>query len=229
MNLPQVVLLLVTDQFRYDAFNPTVTPNLYHKLSLAANATTFTNAYTSTPVCTPARASLLTGKSPWAHGMLGYGFTVNCEKYPTTLPFVLKDMLDYQTLAVGKQHFGVDSKTKSYYVDHGFDDLKIYDALTHQPYDDDYLDFFHALHPDVHYPISVTCDAQTHNEWIACPYGLRNESQHPTPWTTRQALQYLNDFDFKNISSKLLLKVSYHRPHSPYDPPHRLLGECGRW
>ena len=217
---PQLILLLVTDQFRLDAFNPSVTPNLYHKLALATNATTFTNAYVSTPVCTPARAGLLTGKSPWAHGMLGYGFTVNCPKYPTTVPSVLKDLGGYETFAVGKNHFGWNRSGS--YVDHGFEQLEVYDAMTHQPHEDEYLEFFHQLHPGVE-PLSITCGARSYNEWKACPYGSKNESEHPTPWTTRHALDYLNRFDFTNSSKKMFLKVSYHRPHSPYDPPKRLL------
>eukprot|EP00542_Grammatophora_oceanica_P016148 CAMPEP_0194045204 /NCGR_PEP_ID=MMETSP0009_2-20130614/16566_1 /TAXON_ID=210454 /ORGANISM="Grammatophora oceanica, Strain CCMP 410" /LENGTH=551 /DNA_ID=CAMNT_0038689985 /DNA_START=14 /DNA_END=1669 /DNA_ORIENTATION=+ len=224
-SLPQIILLLVTDQFRYDAFNPVVTPNLYHQLSLATNATKFLNAYVSTPICTPIRAGLLTGKSPWAHGMLGYEFTVNCEEYPTTLPSALKEFAGYQTFGVGKEHFGVNRTTGSY-VDQGFDHLKVHDALTHQPYDDDYLEYFHQLHPDIKYPISVSCNAQSHNEWRACAYGLKNESEHPTPWTTRQALRYLEDFDFSDAdNNRMFLKVSYHRPHSPYDPPQRLFSK----
>ena len=46
------------------------TPNLDW---LASEGVRFENAYSSTPICTPARAALLTGLSPWYHGMLGYG------------------------------------------------------------------------------------------------------------------------------------------------------------
>eukprot|EP00532_Pseudo-nitzschia_australis_P018514 CAMPEP_0168306024 /NCGR_PEP_ID=MMETSP0142_2-20121227/52249_1 /TAXON_ID=44445 /ORGANISM="Pseudo-nitzschia australis, Strain 10249 10 AB" /LENGTH=107 /DNA_ID=CAMNT_0008257667 /DNA_START=35 /DNA_END=355 /DNA_ORIENTATION=- len=90
------ILLLITDQFRYDAFDNTTTPNLY-RLATSPLATTFLNAYASTPTCTPSRAALLTGKSPWNHGMLGYANAVDCEAYTTTLPSVLADLLGYRT------------------------------------------------------------------------------------------------------------------------------------
>ena len=69
------VILIMTDQQRWDAMGCTsggrvITPALD---SLAAEGTLFTHAYTSCPSSTPARAGLLTGLSPWHHGMLGYG------------------------------------------------------------------------------------------------------------------------------------------------------------
>lgn len=219
-SLPQLVILLVTDQFRYDAFQPHITPHLYHQLALAENATTFTNAYVSTPVCTPARAALLTGKSPWNHGMLGYGYTVNCTQYTTTLPAVMKEWGGYQTFAVGKNHFGWKGNDGSY-VGHGFDHLQVYDALEQEPHEDEYMKYFDHLHPGVD-PLSVTCNHLGYNDWKACPYGGEDEDQHPTSWTTRQALKYLTEFDFDDSNNKMFLKVSHHRPHSPYDPPARL-------
>ena len=229
--LPQLILLFVTDQFRHDAFQPLITPNLY-QLSLEANATTFTNAYSSTPTCTPARASLLTGKSPWAHGMLGYANTVNCQGYPTTLPAMLNELRDYETFSVGKNHFGWDATTGDY-VDHGFQHMKLYEALSPQPHVDDYHRYYDKLHPGED-PLAPTCHHLGYNDWRACPYGRsQHEEEHPTAWTTRMALDYLQNFDFSGSNSdndsesqaqpKMFLKVSYHRPHSPYDPPQRLL------
>lgn len=60
------VLLIVTDQQRHDSLgcygNPYVeTPNLDR---LAANGILFERAYCQTPVCTPSRASFLTGRYP---------------------------------------------------------------------------------------------------------------------------------------------------------------------
>ena len=68
------ILFLMTDQHRGDCLgcdgnNVIKTPNLDR---IAREGFRFSNAYTSTPSCTPARSALLTGMSPWHHGMLGY-------------------------------------------------------------------------------------------------------------------------------------------------------------
>lgn len=64
----------MTDQQRADAMgcdgNKIIrTPNLD---TLAHDGYLMSHAYTSAPSSTPARAGLLTGMSPWHHGMLGY-------------------------------------------------------------------------------------------------------------------------------------------------------------
>lgn len=209
------ILLFVTDQFRHDAFSPKITPNLY---SLSQSSTKFVNAYTSTPTCTPARAGLLTGKSPWHHGMLGYANSVDCTKYPTTLPSVLTELLGYDSYIAGKNHFGTYPDGHAF-VDHGYQHMRNYEGLTTSRLDD-YQVFFNETYPgmDPH----ATCDLGW-NEWRSCPYWYE-EYAHPTNWTTRRALRFLEDFDFSDSSSDrpLFLKVSYHRPHSPYDPPRRL-------
>lgn len=82
----------MADQFRGDALacdasNSQIhTPNLDR---LAREGVRFRCAYSSTPTCTPARAALLTGMSPWNHGLLGYGRVAN--SYPVELPRSLKN------------------------------------------------------------------------------------------------------------------------------------------
>ena len=230
-SLPHI-LLLVTDQFRFDAVSPQITPNLYQFLYSNSNNTTATTtttvafeyAYSSTPTCTPARAALLTGKSPWAHGMLSYGAYTNCTRYATTLPRVLRDVLSYRTAAIGKNHFGPLRHVQGYQ-----DESSIYDGLPE--YKDDYDVWFAQQtattdddDDDGMDPLA-TCHLGW-NDWPACPY-VYEEYLHPTAWTTRRALEYLeqyfdnDDKDDKDEAQPLLLKVSYHRPHSPYDPPRR--------
>jgi hypothetical protein len=75
------------------------TPNLD---SIAADGVLFTNAYSSTPSCTPARSAVLTGLSPWHHGMLGYGRIA--EQYPFELPQAMREA-GYYLFGIGKMHW----------------------------------------------------------------------------------------------------------------------------
>lgn len=98
------ILLLMADQFRPDCIaatgNPAIrTPNLDR---LAREGILFRQAYSSTPTCTPARAALLTGLSPWRHGMLGYGRVG--ERYPIEMPRALAEA-GYHTTGIGKMHW----------------------------------------------------------------------------------------------------------------------------
>ena len=73
-----------------------ISPNLD---ALAAEGTLFMNGYSSCPSSTPARAGLLTGLSPWHHGLLGYGKV--SPEYKYEMPQMLKDA-GYYTLESGK-------------------------------------------------------------------------------------------------------------------------------
>jgi len=66
------ILLIVTDQHRYDSVgcngaHTVRTPNLD---ALAAGGVRFTNACTCTPLCSPARTTMMTGCFPHNHGVL---------------------------------------------------------------------------------------------------------------------------------------------------------------
>ncbi|MFL6447507.1 MAG: sulfatase-like hydrolase/transferase [Bryobacteraceae bacterium] len=98
------ILFLMTDQHRADCVgaygNPVIrTPNIDR---IAREGVLFRNAYSSTPTCTPARSALLTGLSPWHHGMLGYGEVA--AHYQNEMPRLLRET-GYQTMMVGKTHW----------------------------------------------------------------------------------------------------------------------------
>ena len=86
------VILIMTDQHRGDALgcmgnSAVMSPNLDN---LAKEGTLFVNAYSASPSSTPARTGLLTGMSPWHHGMLGYGQVA--EKYIYEMPQMLRNL-----------------------------------------------------------------------------------------------------------------------------------------
>ena len=101
------LLFSMADQLRFDAL-ASVTPSLHtpNLDALAADGVRFLHAYSSTPTCTPARAALLTGRSPWGHGMLGYGAVA--ERYPFEYPRALV-AAGYHLGVAGKDHYGWNS------------------------------------------------------------------------------------------------------------------------
>ncbi|SEF78746.1 Arylsulfatase A [Nonomuraea solani] len=117
------LLFLMTDQHRVDTLgcygNPHVaTPNLDR---LAASGTRFDRFYTPTAICTPARASLLTGQAPFRHRLLAnyernVGYLEDLREDAFTFPEALKER-GYQLGLIGKWHGGTSRNAASY----GFD------------------------------------------------------------------------------------------------------------
>ncbi len=100
---PANILFLLTDEFRHDclgvAGHPIVkTPNLDH---LAAQGVRFTRAYAASPVCSPSRATLFTGRYPQVHGVKQNNLPFNAGEI--ALPRLLRAE-GYRTGIVGKLH-----------------------------------------------------------------------------------------------------------------------------
>ncbi len=96
------ILFLMTDEHRFDvtgyAGNPVVrTPTLDR---IAASGVEFTNAYTPSPVCVPARQCIMAGKLPSSCGLTGWD---DLEPGTLTLPRHLSRHA-YYTAACGKLH-----------------------------------------------------------------------------------------------------------------------------
>lgn len=223
---PPNILFLMADQHRGDCVgadgNPVIqTPNLDR---LAAEGALFRAAYSSTPTCTPARAALLTGMSPWNHGVLGAGKVGRA--YPVEMPRVLRDA-GYHTLGIGKMHWDHQRTL------HGFHKT-ILDESGRELSEDfrsDYRAWFASVAPDSD-PDATGIDF---NSFRAAPYHLPEEL-HPTRWTADVAVRFLQQY---RQPKPFFLKVSFARPHSPYDPPKRWMdayenadlprAEVGEW
>ena len=204
------IILIVSDQHRGDAMhcmgNPSVmTPHLD---ALADDGTLFLNGYSSTPSSTPARSGLLTGLSPWHHGMLGYGRVGSRYRYE--MPQMLRD-LDYYTFGIGKMHWFPQKSL------HGFHGTLVDESgrVETDDFISDYRLWFQMQAPGLN-PDSTHVGWNDHG---AATYRLP-EKLHPTAWTGEMAREMIYNYK-KGNGQPLFLKVSFARPHSPYDPPQR--------
>ena len=110
---PNIILILADDMGYGDvsAFNENskiVTPNIDR---LAENGVRFTDAHTSSAVCTPTRYSILTGRYNWRStlksGVLSGFSKALIETDRMTLPGLLQNN-NYKTAFIGKWHLGWD-------------------------------------------------------------------------------------------------------------------------
>lgn len=214
------ILLLMADQLRADCLgcygNRTIsTPNLDR---LARDGARFTAAYTSTPSCTPARSALLTGLSPWHHGMLG--MTGMASRYPLEKPRALAEA-GYYTTAIGKNHFNPIRNPHGYHqmlldehCSYWFDKAE-HDTSQQASSEErcDYEAWFWSQMPSG----NPHATGLGWNDYRGKPFALP-ERLHPTTWTGDTAVNFLRTYD---RSEPFCLKVSFIRPHSPYDPPTR--------
>lgn len=103
MNSQPNILLITSDQqhwFTLGVNNPHIkTPNLDR---LMREGTNFTRAYTNNPVCTPSRATMITGLYPSWHGAWTIG-----TKLPEDVPTVGETFQQhgYESVLIGKAHF----------------------------------------------------------------------------------------------------------------------------
>ncbi len=99
------LLFIYADQHRADVLgcagnDIVMTPHLDR---LATEGVRFDQTWTESPICQPARASLLTGRYPNNHGVLG-NFAGDCQPEWDTFPRRLQQA-SYTTASIGKTHF----------------------------------------------------------------------------------------------------------------------------
>lgn len=210
---PPNILLIMTDQFRFDCMGcmghaVVRTPHLD---ALAASATLFTAAYTPTMPCAPARASILTGRYPDSHG-LGAGLgTLN----PPDIPAFPEHLHahGYETALVGKLHL------KPFERQYGFDHFVRNDYL-YTNYDEHagrgsaYIQALaQAGMPDAleRFTADEAC-YETDELRFMLGSNFIDEPHHHTTWTADETIAFLE----QDHTRPFLLNCSFYGPHQPY-------------
>lgn len=108
-NAPPNILLIIADDLGIDATPGypigAIKPNMPHLQKMAQEGLTFDNVW-SFPLCSPTRASILTGRYGYRTGVLGVGNDVSIPITETTLQTALDEATNqaYSHAIIGKWH-----------------------------------------------------------------------------------------------------------------------------
>ncbi len=121
---PPNILVVLFDQLRYDVVDDPALCAAPHLDRLRRHGTWFERHYTPAGICSPARASLMTGMYPHTHGVLNnvHSWAAVVRDLPAehrTLGELLSDA-GYRTGYVGKWHLGMTQGVRQ----RGFDEVR---------------------------------------------------------------------------------------------------------
>lgn len=211
---PNVLLICVDQwpaQFMGCAGNSSIlTPGLDE---IAACGVRYTNAYSESPVCTPARRSLMTGMSPRSHGVRSFDERAIFPNAPTLAGAFRQ--AGYQTTAVGKLHV-IPQRARI-----GFDDVILDEEGRNQfGVIDDY---------DIYLGDQGLAGRQfehgmSNNQYHWRPWHL-DEAHHPTAWAGRQMARTIQRRD---PTRPALWYLGFRHPHPPLVPPQAYLDMYAR-
>lgn len=213
------ILMLMADQLRFDCVGAYGNKAIHtpHLDRMAREGIRFQNAYTSVPSCTPARSALMTGLGPWRHGMLGM-VNMATNPYPVEKAGAMA-AAGYYTVAIGKNHYYPITNPHGYHhlisdehCSYWFHERRAQHEQSHEPRCD-YESWFWSELPDK----DPHATGLGWNDQPARPF-VYPERMHATNFTGATAVRFLEQYEREE---PFFLKVSFIRPHSPYDPPKR--------
>lgn len=236
------ILLITTDQQHFSALGAVndriSTPNLDR---LCRMGTRFDRAYCPSPVCTPSRASIISGQYPSHHGAWTIG--VNLSEDTQTLGEVLSGA-GYRTGLIGKAHFQ-SLAHPSLESQPTLRDLDFWRGFTGPWYGFDHIELArnHAdeSHVGQHYAIWMEerglADWKEYFQPVKGDYAAKAPALHPsghywarkgrawqlpaemhyTAWTGERSAAFIEDA--ATGEQPFFLWSSFHDPHPPYTVP----------
>lgn len=190
------IIVILCDQLRPDflpcyGFKGANLPNFQR---LADMGICFDHSITSSPVCAPARASMMTGRYVSDHGVW-----TNDTKFRDNIKFLPEEMnkLGYKTGCFGKLHHYPGKDTKGFQVSYQMEENRLKTQ-------DDYFKYLKEKHEDINSIFNIK------DGFFKYP-----ENEYYEHWITDKALEFLKNDNGQPIFSW----ISYQGPHGPMDPP----------
>ena len=183
-----------------------------HLDRLAREGVRFTDWYSNSPVCSPSRASLLTGRYPGNAGvrsiLAGHRTATGLPAHVPTVATALKEV-GYQTFMTGKWHLGLAEESRPH--GHGFDHWYGFLAGC--------IDYYsHIFYWGMNRPGPGM--NPTHDLWED-GREIWDDGAYFTETITRRAVTYLRDAVRED--RPFLLYVPYNAPHYPMHAPARYM------
>lgn len=226
------IILIFTDQLRGDAVGfsgaPVIAPSIDR---LAREGVVFARCVSNSPLCVPARASLMTGRLPREHG--AWSNAVGADENGPSHVRNIRDA-GYRTAVFGKTHLwrvgpGGRAGMHAREMDHnlaawGFDErLEVNDPIGTRFMGCAYTDY-----------LASRGWLDAHQEYMHAWVGevrdgdIRPWDQQPAPvpegedidsFIGRRAVEWLRDRVQEGEGRPFYLQVQFTGPHDPYDAP----------
>lgn len=247
---PNIIVILADDCGWGDVScnNPDSKFPTPHIDRIAHEGMRFTDAHTSSGVCTPSRYSLLTGRYHWRsrlqQGVLGGFSRPLITEGRTTLASFLGSK-GYDTICIGKWHLGMDWPLKDGSIaddggdfTHPFPDVEKVDyrqTIQNGPVDRGFHQYFGISASLDMYPFVWVKDrlptevANTEKTWLRTgPAGKTFEAVDVQPTITQHLINYLHERAEKGEAGQpFFAYVPLASPHTPIVPTPEFEGKSG--
>ena len=207
------ILWICTDQQRWDTIGRLGNRHIRTPAqdALAEHGTAFRRAYTQSPICTPSRASMLTGRYPASHHVYRNGNAF----FPPSEKLVTRILADhgYDCGLIGKLHLSA--------------------AKYHEQRADDGYRVFHWNH----HPTPDAARGDSYEHWLrhekkVDPQALYRDKSafvgagvpaeyHQSTWCGEMAVRFITD----RRDGPWCLSVNFFDPHAPFDAPPEALAK----
>jgi len=207
MKQPNFIVILTDDQGYGDLSCMGATDfRTPHLDRLAASGARFTDWYSNSPVCSPSRAALLTGRYPGNAGvrsiLAGHRTATGLPTEVPTLAEALKP-LGYRTGISGKWHLGLAEGSRP--QDNGFDDWFGFMAGC--------LDYYSHI---FYYCMAHQNLPPVHDLWDG-PNEIFRNGEYLTTMITERAVDFIRRGEGQD--EPFFLYVPYNAPHYPMHAP----------